>query len=136
MRLLINLVLNDLFAGSIAYPVSAFSFGTHPPPALPRLLHQQIRASSDHPLVSGLPFPSIDDSEDTYTWKVLDADDSTTVMDDLDGQIGQQIEFTPTMTDSGSVFGVSVIRSDSSGTELSSSKYVRLGCKHFNLVYA
>ena len=87
-------------------------------------------------LVSGLPFPSIDDSEDTYTWKVLDADNSTHVRDELNGQIGKSIEFTPTMTDSGSVFGISVIRSDSSGTELSSSKYVRLGCMLFNLVYA
>jgi hypothetical protein len=72
---------------------------------------------------------SIDDTDSTYTWYVLNADNSENVKKTLNGQTGQQIVFKPTITDSGSVFGIAVKRTDSTGTVLSSQKF-QVACKY------
>jgi len=72
---------------------------------------------------------TIDDSSSTYTWYVLDEDSSEDTYDTLNGKTGTQIDFVPSMDDSGRVFGLAVVRTDSDGATVSSQRFA-VACKY------
>ena len=78
-----------------------------------------------------LSFPiRIDASDSNYEWHVLGGEDGTdSGIKALDGQTGQEVTFRPAHTDAGRVFGLAIVRTDSSGAILSSKSF-QVACKY------